>query len=114
MSEVDKYIESLKGIDANVLVKVLNLRNFIKEQMPNATEVMSYGIPTYKLKKNIIHFAVNKGNIGIYPGSKAIEEFKTELTNFKTSKGTIQVPLDEDLPFELIQRFIEFNIKLYN
>lgn len=112
MNEVENYFEQFKDLDAAILNKISNLRNFIKQQIPNATEIISYGIPTYKLKKNIIHFGLNKNHIGIYPGSKAIEYFSKELADFKTSKGTVKVPFEKDLPFELIKKIIDFNLKL--
>lgn len=63
---------------------------------------MSYGMPTYRGRRNIIHFAAQKHHLGIYPGSRAIVRFAEELKPYKTSKGAIQFPFDKPIPYELI------------
>lgn len=86
-----------------------NLKNFLQKLLPDSELCISYGIPTFKIKgKNIVHFAAYKNHIGFYPGSKAMEVFAEPLKNFKTSKGTVQFPLEKDLPFGLIKEMTEF------
>lgn len=108
MNEVEDYLSKLTDESREVLELV---RKKMKTLMPDSIECISYGILTYKMnKKNIIHFGGYKNHIGIYPGSKYIEENKDELNEYKTSKGTIQVPIDiENFPFELIKKIIQFN-----
>lgn len=74
----------------------------IKRAIPEAQERMSWQMPTFWKGKNIIHFALAKKHIGIYPGTEAIEAFQDKLKGYKTSKGAIQLPNDKDLPLDLV------------
>ncbi|MNT18991.1 hypothetical protein D3C72_1542230 [compost metagenome] len=74
-------------------------------------EKISWNMPTFYKKENIVHFAANKSHIGIYPGSTVIESLKDELGNYKFSKGAIQFKYDEDLPKELIEKIIKLRLK---
>ena len=86
-----------------------NLKNFIQNLLPKSELCINYGIPTFKMKgKNVIHFAGFRNHIGLYPSSEAIEIFAEKLKKYKTSKGTVQFPLTEELPFDLIQEIVEF------
>ena len=86
-----------------------NLKNFIQNLLPESELCINYGIPTFKMKgKNVIHFGGFKNHIGWYPSSEAIEIFDEKLKKYKTSKGTVQFPLQEELPFDLIQEIVEF------
>ncbi len=84
-------------------------RRFIKQ--PNAEEVISYQIPAFKQHSVLVYFAAFKDHIGFFPTSKPIEVFKKELKSFKTSKGTIQFPLDENMPLGLIAKITKFRVK---
>ncbi|MGX7243586.1 iron chaperone [Enterococcus quebecensis] len=83
----------------------------IKQLVPQASEKMSYGMPTFYLNGNLVHFANQKNHIGFYPSPSAIEAFKTELTGYKTSKGAIQFPTDDTLPIDLIEKIVLFRLK---
>ena len=86
-----------------------NLKNFIQNLLPKSELSINYGIPTFKMKgKNVIHFGGFRNHIGLYPSSEAIEIFAEKLKKYKTSKGTVQFPLTEELPFDLIQEIVEF------
>lgn len=76
----------------------------IREAIPAAIECISWSMPTWKRKHNVIHMAAGKHHIGIYPGPEAIIHFATELSSYKTSKGAIQLPDDSPLPLGLISR----------
>jgi uncharacterized protein YdhG (YjbR/CyaY superfamily) len=91
--------------------KLQEIRELVRSLAPGATEAISYGIPTFKLNGNLVHFAGYANHIGFYPGSEAIEVFKKELAGHKTSKGTIQFPLDQPLPLELIRKITLFRIE---
>lgn len=92
--------------------KLHQLYQIIKDEMPeNYDEKISYGMPTFHYKKNIIHFANFKNHIGIYPGSKAIVEFKDQLKDYKTSIGAIQLPIDQPFPVKLIQEIVHYNLR---
>ncbi len=106
---IDDFI---KNYPAEVQKILQELRSTIHALAPGATEKIGYGIPTFQLKgKNLIHFSAYKNHIGLYPGAQAIEDFKTELGEYETSKGTIQFPLEKPLPMDLITRIIEHRVK---
>ena len=87
------------------------IRQTIRKVVPEAQEKISYGIPTFTLDGNLIHYAAFKNHIGLYPGSAAIAAFKKELAGYRTSKGTIQLPADTAIPRALIKRIVRFRIK---
>ncbi len=74
----------------------------IKASLPEAKEKISWSMPTYWKGHNLIQFAASKRHIGLYPGAEAVEAFAERLTEYKTSKGTIQLPYSKPLPLELI------------
>ncbi|MEI5992954.1 iron chaperone [Candidatus Enterococcus mansonii] len=91
--------------------KLQQLYTTIKQLIPQATEKISYGMPTFYLNGNLVHFTSMKNHIGFYPAPSAIEAFKQELTDFKTSKGAIQLPLNNELPTELITKIVLFRLE---
>lgn len=91
--------------------KLIALYSIIKEVVPNATEKISWGMPTFFEKKNIVHFFPNKNHIGFYPGPAAIEHFQQELITYKTSKGAIQLSYSKDFDKELIQAITLFSLE---
>ncbi len=100
--DIDEYLTNFSG---DTRQKLDTVRRIVKELAPEATEKISYGIPTFSLNgKNLVHFAGYDSHIGFYPGSVPIKEFEKELTGYKTSKGTVQFPLDNPLPEELITK----------
>lgn len=105
---VDVYISEFP---AETSSKLAELRDLIRTLAPTADESISYAIPTYKLNGPLVYFAGYKRHIGFYTGAGAIAEFSDELTEFKTSKGTVQFPLDRPLPIELITKIVRFRIK---
>ena len=84
------------------------LRNVIKEAAPDATEKISWEMPTFVLRGNLVHFAAHKNHIGFYPGSSGIDAFKQELSEYKGAKGSVQFPFTKPLPYELISRIVKF------
>ena len=78
---------------------------------PDAQEAISYGIPTFKLHGNLVHFAAFKTHISFFPMSSPMEAFKEEVAEYKTGPGTLQFPLDEPLPLELIRRIVQYRVK---
>ena len=101
---IDEYHSSFPK---NIRDILQNLRQTIRQVAPQAEEIISYNIPTFK---NLISYAAYKKHIGFYPGSAALTVFKDELTNYKTSKGTIQFPIDNKLPATLIKKIVKFRI----
>lgn len=108
MNEVDKYISSFPS---EIQEKLNLIRKMIKEYAPDSTERICMRIPTYDLYgKWMIHFACFKKHISIYPQPETVEAFKKELENYCTSKGTIQFPLNKELPIDLIQEIIKYRV----
>lgn len=87
------------------------LRIIIKETAPEAEEKISYGMPGYKLNGMLVYFAGYAKHIGFYPGVACVVAFKNELSNYKTSKGTVQFPLNKPLPEKLITEMVLFRIE---
>jgi uncharacterized protein YdhG (YjbR/CyaY superfamily) len=105
---VDEYIASFDG---DVRDRLERIRAVIREAAPKATEVISYGMPAYKMKKILIYFAAHKNHIGLYPTPAATSAFKEELKPYEAGKGSIKFPNDEPIPYDLIRRIVEFKVK---
>lgn len=86
------------------------LREVVKKAAPEAVETIKYKMPTFYLSGNLVHFAAYKNHIGFYPTPSGITAFKKELTKYVTSKGAIQFPINQHLPFDLIKRIVEFRV----
>jgi uncharacterized protein YdhG (YjbR/CyaY superfamily) len=106
--DIDAYIASYPKDIQEILEKV---RMTIRENAPGADEKISYGIPTFYLNGNLVHFAAYKRHIGFYPTSSGIEKFKKELSVYKGAKGSVQFPLDKPIPYDLISEIVRFRVK---
>ncbi|MCA9837323.1 MAG: DUF1801 domain-containing protein [Trueperaceae bacterium] len=105
---VDEYIATFSP-DTQELLQ--SIRDTVLKAAPEATEAISYQMPTFKLKgKNLVHFAAFKNHIGFYPTPNGIEEFKEELSQYKGAKGSVQFPLDQPIPYDLISRVVAFRV----
>lgn len=98
-NSIDAYIAE-KPEQVQLLLN--QVREAIRAVLPDAQECISWRMPTFWSKHNIIHFAAFKNHIGIYPGDKAMEYFASRLTEYKTSKGALQLPYNKPLPLKLI------------
>jgi uncharacterized protein YdhG (YjbR/CyaY superfamily) len=87
------------------------IRQAIKEVAPNAQKTISYQMPAFKQNGILVWFAAHKNHIGFYPRVSAIEAFKDKLASYEVSKGTVQFPLDEPIPFGLIKEMVQFRVK---
>ncbi|WP_341281191.1 DUF1801 domain-containing protein [Paenibacillus sp. FSL H8-0537] len=104
---IDEYIA---GHPQEIQALLQEMRKVIKEAAPEATEKISYQMPTFALHGNLVHFAAYKNHIGFYPAPRGIEAFKEELSVYKGAKGSVQFPLDKPLPYELIGRIVAFRV----
>ncbi len=105
---IDEYIAAQPK---NVQPLLRQLRQVIHEAAPNAEEAISYQMPAFKQGGVLVWFAAFKNHIGFFPKTTAIEAFKDKLASYKTSKGTIQFPLDKPIPFELVAEIARFRVK---
>ncbi|HOD92610.1 MAG TPA: DUF1801 domain-containing protein [Clostridia bacterium] len=96
---VDEYMQQLPE---DTLVFMLTVRETLQKTLPQAKEKISWSMPTFWDKKNIIHFAAHKNHMGLYPGVDAIIHFAYRLKGYKTSKGAIQFKYNEKIPLDLI------------
>ncbi len=106
-ASVDEYISRF---DPDVQQKLKALRKAIKARLPGATERISYQIPAFWLNEDLVYFAAFKDHISFFPTSAPIAAFKKELKPYKWAKGTVQFPLDEPLPLDLIERMVDFRV----
>ena len=106
---MDEYIKSFPEDVQGVLEK---MRQTIQKVAPEATEAISYQMPTFKLNgKNLVHFAAWKNHIGFYPTPSGTEAFKKELSRYKGAKGSVQFPLGEPIPYDLVKKIVIFRMK---
>jgi uncharacterized protein YdhG (YjbR/CyaY superfamily) len=105
---IDEYIA---GFPEDVQELLEKLRMTIREAAPDAEEAIKYRMPTFILNGNLVYFAAFKNHIGFYPAPRGIEEFKDELSAYKGAKGSVQFPLREPIPFELISRIVKFRVR---
>jgi len=105
---IDEYIT---GFPADVQKVLQKIRTTIHEAAPDAQEKISYQMPTFFLKGNLVHFAAFKEHIGFYPVPTGIEKFKKELSAYKQGKGSVQFPLDQPMPYDLITKIVKFRVK---
>lgn len=102
---VDEYIGTCPEGVQDVLEKI---RKTIQEAVPEAQEIISYQMPTYRLHENLVHFAAFKNHVSFFPTPSAIEAFKNELSFYETSKGTIKFPLGKPVPYDLVGAMTRF------
>lgn len=98
----------ISNFPAQIQVMLEDLRKTIRETAPEAEETINYGIPTFTLNGNLVHFAAYKKHIGFYPAPSGIEAFQSELSGYQMAKGSVQFPIDQPLPLELIRRIVAF------
>ncbi len=106
---IDEYVNSFDGDTLDILKK---FRESIQKRVPQATESMSYGMPTFKLKgKNLVHFAAFKNHVGFFPAPSGIDALSEETKPYRTGKGTMQFQFNQPIPWDLILRIVDFRVK---
>ncbi len=107
MTPIDEYIAQCPPQHRE---KLEEIRQVIREAAPDATEKISWRMPTFYLNGNVVHFALHKSHIGFYPGASGVEHFEQELSDYKHSKGAIRFPLSDPLPKGLIKDIVRFRV----
>jgi uncharacterized protein YdhG (YjbR/CyaY superfamily) len=105
---IDDYIA---GFPVEVQEIIEQIRLTIRQAAPEAEETISYQIPTFVLEGNLVHFGAFKKHIGFYPTSSGIANFRKELAAYAGAKGSVQFPLDQPMPLELISKIVKFRVK---
>lgn len=103
--------EYIAGFPQEVQEKLEKIRGTIRAAAPEAKEKISYGMPAFTLNGNLVYFAAFKSHIGFYPIPSGIEKFEEELSIYKQGKGSVQFPLDEPIPYDLITKIVEFRVQ---
>lgn len=108
MGVIDDYLAPFEG---EVRARLDLVRQTIREEVPNAVELLSYAIPTFDLNgHHLIHFAGFKNHLGVYPTPEGITAFEAELAPYKKAKGSIQLPHDQPLPVELLRQIVRSRV----
>lgn len=102
---IDEYIADFPEDIQHLLNQ---MRETIQKASPEATEKISYAMPTFDLGGNLVHFAAFKNHIGFYPASSGIAAFQEEISGFKNSKGAVQFPMNQPLPLALVKKIVQF------
>lgn len=111
-SSIDQYITEAPAEVKQILI---NIRNLISEKAPEAVSCIAYNMPAFKYdKKPLVYFAAFKNHIGFYALPSGNVAFQKELTKYKTGKGSIQFPLDQEIPYDLIGQIVEFRVAEMN
>jgi len=107
LNTIDEYIANFPEEIQKILQE---LRATIKTSAPGAQERISYQMPAFALKGNLVYFAAWKNHIGFYPTSSGTRAFKHELSIYESAKGSVKFPLDKPLPLDLISRIVKFRV----
>ncbi len=108
MNEVEEYIQQFPE---NVQEILRQIRKLIIDNAPGVDELMAYGMPGYKThRKPLVYFAAFKSHIGFYATPSGHSEFKNELSKYRQGKGSVQFPIDEPIPYHLIEKMVKFRV----
>lgn len=107
-ASVDEYIQQFDG---EIRQRMVAMRALIHEASPDITEKIAWGMPTFVLNGNLVHFSGEKRHMGFHPSPSAIEAFASRLAPYKFSKGTVQLPYDKPMPYDLIREMVAFRVR---
>jgi uncharacterized protein YdhG (YjbR/CyaY superfamily) len=108
MNSVDQYISTFPP---DVQAILSNIRELIKQQAPEVDESLAYGMPAYKTNgRPLVYFAAFEKHIGFYATPSGHTRFSEELSQYKQGKGSVQFPLNNPIPYELIRRIVEYRV----
>lgn len=110
-SEIKTVNQYITQFDGDIRDRLINVRKLVLSSSPKISEKIAWGMITFVLNKNLVHFAVQKNHIGFHLSASAIERFTNELSTYKYSKSTVQFPHNKPLPYDLIQKMVDFCIE---
>jgi uncharacterized protein YdhG (YjbR/CyaY superfamily) len=105
---IDEYIA---GFEPAVQKTLHELRNFVRSEAPGAAEKISYGIPTFYLNGNLVHFAAFKDHYGFFPGPSGIDAFEKELAPYRSGKGTLRFPFNKPIPWDMLKKVVRHRVE---
>ncbi len=106
-ASIDAYLDAIESPDARRWME--KVRAIVTSEVPDAQETISYGMPTFKLKKNFFWFAAFKKHCSIF--GMPVAQFGDELNGYKQSKGTLQFPYNQDPPEDLVRRLVRAQLE---
>lgn len=106
--DINEYISEFPEEIKKILEQI---RETIRQAAPEAKEAIKYGMPTFVLNGNLVHFAAFKNHIGFYPAPSGIDAYINELAVYRTGKGTIQFPINKPIPFDLIKKVVKYRMQ---
>jgi len=106
--DIDEYIAAFPPDVQEILEKI---RTIIRQAAPEAKETIAYAIPTFTLNGNLVHFAAFKKHIGFYPTPSGTEHFQQQISAYQAAKGSIQFPLSQPIPYDLISEIVKFRVQ---
>jgi uncharacterized protein YdhG (YjbR/CyaY superfamily) len=107
-TSVDEYISEF---DTDIQKILQDIRLTVRNIVPEAKEAIKYDMPTFVLDGNLVHFAAFKNHIGFYPAPHESDDFDTDLSGYKTGKGSIQFPLKDPIPLDVITKIVTWRLK---
>ena len=108
-NSIDEYIAQFPENVGKILEEI---RQIIHKEVPDASETISYQMPTFKLNDTfLIYFAGYKNHIGLYPILGEAKEFNKDIAPYKSSKSTVRFSLDKPIPFDIVKKVVRFNLK---
>lgn len=111
ITTIDEYIDQFPKTTQVIMKKI---RKIIRDSAPEAKEKISYGIPTFTWHGNLVHFGAYTAHIGLYPTPPVIAAFEKEIKAYKYAKGSVQFPLDQPMPYDLIEAMVDARVKAVN
>ena len=111
MKEFKDINEFIADFPDDIQLILEKIRATIQQAAPDAKEAIKYGMPTFVLNGNLVHFAAYKNHIGFYPAPTGIDAFIDELARYRTGKGTIQFPVDKPIPYDLVTKVVKFRVE---
>lgn len=110
MNQAENTDQYIAAFPAEVAERLQQIREIIRRAAPEATELISYGMPAFRQQQVLVYFAAFKNHIGFFPTSSGVAAFEAQLANYKTSKGTIQIPHNQPIPEALIGEIVRFRV----
>jgi uncharacterized protein YdhG (YjbR/CyaY superfamily) len=111
MTKPENFEEYIVSFPPETQKRMEQVRAIIKKTAPQAEEVISYGMPSFRLNGRLLYFAAYRNHIGFYPMASGVETFKSFLSDYKWAKGSIQFPLNKPVPLDLIADIVKFRVQ---
>ena len=109
-TQITTFEEYFLQFEKSIQAILQKTRKTIQQAAPQAIEVIKYGMPTFYQEGNLVHFAANKKHLGFYPSPSGLKAFETEVNKYNNSKGAVQFPYNQPIPYHLIAQITQFRV----